>query len=262
MLRATMSSAASAMSVFGSTVSMFSLVMPSLTGVACGSPPDATRFTMSRSVTMPARPSPSVTTTEEIPWWCITLATSEKVSSGEAVFTSVFIMSPTSIAPPSDAGARSVPGGGPRARALVVAPAGELELVNLQARDPRRREEELARELRVASPHRPGRQRREDRLREPEVRDGVLHLAVLDQERPVPGHARDRRIDRVDDIRVMEPRDEQSAVGRGDHVFGQRVAGLHVQVQGERSLGVGGGKRVTGRLLARLFGRSEVVDAV
>ena len=69
------------MSVFEETVSMSRRVMPWATFTDCGSPPAATRFTMSRSVRMPASLAPSRTTTEEMPFVRMTFATSANVSS-------------------------------------------------------------------------------------------------------------------------------------------------------------------------------------
>ena len=95
----TIRSAASAMSAFDPIVSRFRRVMPCATFTECGSPPAATRFTMSRSVTMPESFCfSSRTTTEEMPFARIIFATSANVSSPSAVFTSVRMMSPTSIA--------------------------------------------------------------------------------------------------------------------------------------------------------------------
>src|SRR5437867_2090444 len=91
-----MCSAASAMSVPGSTVSRL-VLMRSATLAACGSRPSATRFTRSRSVTIPASRSPSITTTEEISLSFSSLATSANVWSGVVVFTALFITSPTCI---------------------------------------------------------------------------------------------------------------------------------------------------------------------
>ena len=68
MLRVAMCSAASAMSIFGPIVSRSRRVMPWATLTLCGSPPAATRFTMSRSVTMPPSFLPSSTTTDEMPF--------------------------------------------------------------------------------------------------------------------------------------------------------------------------------------------------
>ncbi len=98
MLRLTMCSAASARSVFGPIVSRSRRVMPCTTFTFCGSPPAATRFTMSRSVTIPASFLPSSTTTEEMPFVRISFATSANVSSASAVFTSVCMISPTCMA--------------------------------------------------------------------------------------------------------------------------------------------------------------------
>ena len=100
MLRDAMTSAASAMSVFGVIVVRSRRVMPCMTFTLCGSPPAATRFTMSRSVTMPASFFPSSTTTEEMPFDRMIFATSANVSSAPAVFTSVCMISPTCIDPP------------------------------------------------------------------------------------------------------------------------------------------------------------------
>ena len=102
MLREAMISAASAMSVFGETVVRSRRVMPCTTLTLCGSPPAATRFTMSRSVTMPSSFLPSRTTTEEMPLDRMIFATSANVSSALAVFTSVCMISPTCICASSD----------------------------------------------------------------------------------------------------------------------------------------------------------------
>ena len=71
--------------------------MPWATLTLCGSPPAATRFTMSRSVTMPPSFLPSSTTTDEMPLVRMSLATSANVSSALADFTSVCMMSATCI---------------------------------------------------------------------------------------------------------------------------------------------------------------------
>src|SRR4051812_22866013 len=179
------------MSVFGATVSMSRRVIPCATFTECGSPPAATRFTMSRSVTMPASLVPSSTTTDEIPFVRITLATSANVSSAPAVFTSVCMISPTCIVPPQEpgSGAARVPR---RVRqGSVVAAAAEVEAVDLQGGHARGAEEELARELGVAPDHGHRRERLKDRLREAEVHDRAGDLSVLDQEGAVTGHARD-----------------------------------------------------------------------
>src|SRR4051812_10346509 len=152
------------MSVFGATVSMSRRVIPWATFTECGSPPAATRFTMSRSVTMPASFVPSRTTTDEIPFVRITFATSANVSSARAVFTSVCMISPPCIVPPREPGSGGRQGTSPEAADLVVAAAAEMEAVDLQGRHARGAEEELARELGVAPDHRHRRQRLQDRL--------------------------------------------------------------------------------------------------
>src|SRR6266540_2918360 len=259
-------SAASAMSVFGSTVSR-SVDMRSETVVAFGSPPSATRLTRSRSVTMPARVSPSMTMTEEIPCSRSTVATCSNVSEGEVVFTSVCMMSRTCIAVTSDRGRQpnacpfgaasdSERGGAPS----VVRTPAEVERGDLERGDAAGREEELARELGLPPDHLGAGQRLQDRLGEPEVLDGVRDPAVPDQERPVARHPGDRRLDRVDDVRVVEPRHEQPTLGRRDHLVDLGLTRRHEQVQGERTLGVRGGQGVAGRRGARLLGRAEVVD--
>src|SRR5512132_1901978 len=234
MLRRAMWSAASAMSVFGSTVSR-SVDMRSDTLVAFGSPPSATRLTRSRSVTMPARVSPSITMTEELPCSRSTVATFSNVSDGEVVFTSLCMMSRTCIAATSGRGgqpnacpfgAASRPGAAAGAASVVRTPA-EVEGRDLERGDAAGREEELARELGLAPDHLGAGQRLQDRLREPEVLDGVGDPAVLDQERPVARHPGDRRFDRVDDVRVVEPGHEQPLVGRRDHLVDVGLARRH-----------------------------------
>src|SRR5262245_52488965 len=173
-------SAASAMSVFGSTVSR-SVDMRSDTVVDFGSPPSATRLTRSRSVTMPARVAPSMTMTEEIPCSRSTVATRSNVSEGEVVFTSVCMMSRTCIVAtsgrggdsltPARSGRPAIPEW-PRGGSVVRTPA-EVERFDLERGDPAGREEELARELGLAPDHLGAGQRLEDRLREPEVLDRV-----------------------------------------------------------------------------------------
>ncbi len=97
MFRVAMCSAASARVTLDEIVSRSRRVMPWATFTLCGSPPAATRFTMSRSVTMPASFLPSSTTTDEIPFVRMSFATSANVSSASADFTSVCMMSATCI---------------------------------------------------------------------------------------------------------------------------------------------------------------------
>src|SRR5919106_914629 len=84
----------------------------------------------------------------------------------------------------------------------VVALAGELEGRDPERRHPRGREEELAGQLGVAADLLDVAERLDDRLREPEVLHGVPQLAILDQPGPIPGHAGDDGLLRMDDVRV------------------------------------------------------------
>src|SRR5438132_1359264 len=53
-------------------------------------------------------------------------------------------------------------------------------------------------------------------LREPQVLHPMRQLAVFDRERPVACHPRQHGFLLADDVRVMEPRDEQPSLGACD----------------------------------------------
>ena len=103
-------------------------------------------------------------------------------------------------------------------------------------------------------------QRVEIALRVAQVPDRRDDLPVLDQERPVAGHAGHDRELRVDGVRVVEAGHEEPAVQAGDEVVARGRAGGHDHVQRERAPGVRGGQPVAGRSDAVAGGGLRVVD--
>src|SRR6266498_33659 len=144
---------------------------------------------------------------------------------------------------------------------LVVADAGEVEARDLECGDARSREEEFAHQGRVATDHLHVPQRFQNGLGESEVLHRVCDFAVLDQPRPIPGHAGDGGLDGVDHVRVVELGDEQSMLRRSDHVLERCVTGSQEEVQGKGAVGAWRWERVAGRLGPGHLGAPAVVHA-
>src|SRR5919106_1417323 len=137
--------------------------------------------------------------------------------------------------------------------------ACELEGGDLQRGHARGREEELAGELGVAADRFDVAQGIDDRVGEPEVLHRVAYLAVLDEPGPVTGHAGDDGLLRVNHVRVVEPRDQETALRVGDHVLDRGVARRQEQVQGEGAVGVRRREGVPGRGDSFLLAAAAVV---
>ena len=199
-----------------------SVVIRSASWVVCGSSPSATRFTRSRSVTMPARRSPSSTMTEEIPLSC-----SRPRDHGERVLRRGRLH--VRVHDVLDLHRRSPPSGNSRGRSVLNGRSrrasrgarGQWSERPLKLKDSTlsagTREAEKKNSL-ASSVSRPiivvlVSASRIDWVNR-KFLTGMRDLAVLDEEGAVAGHARDRRLHRVHDVRVVEAGHEQATVGR------------------------------------------------
>src|SRR2546422_5957427 len=72
----------------------------------------------------------------------------------------------------------------------------------------------------------------DDALVEAEIPDAVADLAVLDPERAVARHAGEDFLVGIDLADVPQPRDQETPLGRADHLLGRAFAAVEDDVHG------------------------------